>query len=104
MAADIDRNNGSTFSGEIFYLKELEGEFSVSLKLTGFSKRANAMSSHIVEVSCVGGKELYEEMRRQQIGMYCNATVSGYIEMWPSKRDRHRLIFIAESIAREEPE
>ena len=64
----------------------------------------NALASSIVEVSCVGGKELYEEMRRQEIGMYSSATVSGYIEMWPSRRDRHRLIFIAESIAREEPE
>ncbi len=104
MTADIDRKNGWSFSGEIFYIKELEGEFSVSLKLTGLSKRANAMSSHIVEVSCVGGKELYEEMRRQEIGMYSSATVSGYIEMWPSRRDRHRLIFIAESIVREDSE
>lgn len=58
--------NEWTFSGGIFYYKELdEGEFALSLKLRGVSKRVSAMSVQVTEISCLAEKPLLDELKQR---------------------------------------
>jgi hypothetical protein len=77
--------NEWTFSGEIFYLKELEGEFAISLKLRGTSRRKNAMTEQIAEVSCLGDKDFYAIFKEHGLKLYSKAALSGHMETWIQK-------------------
>lgn len=93
--------NSWTFSGEIFYLKELEGEFAVSIKLRGQSKRMGSMSAQIAELSCIAQKDFFDRFKEAGLGMYKSATLSGHIEYWQSTihgKPARKMMLIADSI------
>ena len=74
--------NEWTFSGEIVNLKELDGEFSASVKLRGFSRRVGASSAQVAEIVCLAEKDLYAEMQRTNVKVYDKITLSGHLEQW----------------------
>ena len=89
--------NTWTFNGEIFYLKELEGEFAASLKLRGTYQRKNAISVQVAEVSCLMQKETYDRFKHSGYRTYDTITLSGHIESWVTKNST-KLMLIAEDI------
>lgn len=66
-------------SGEIFYLKELEGEFGASVKMRSTAKRQGAYSSSILEFACLIPHEVFSGMN---IKMYDKVVFSGHLESW----------------------
>lgn len=74
--------NGWTFTGEIFYLKRLEGEFSISLKLRGSSRRKNAISEQVAEIACLGDDAFFDQFSKKGLKLYDSATISGHMESW----------------------
>ena len=74
--------NDWTFTGEIFYLKELEGEFAASLKLRGVAQRKGAVSTQIAEIPCLVQSALWEQIKKKQIKQYDTITLSGHLESW----------------------
>lgn len=92
--------NEWTVSGEVFYLKELDGEFSASVGIRGVSKRQNAISSNIMEMKCLMQKNVYESGMKKGLKLYCNATISGHLETWTS--GNKKIMFIADEIEVEE--
>lgn len=74
--------NEWTFTGEIFYLKELEGEFSASLKLRGSAQREGSFSTQIAEIPCLMQPKLWEQAKTKQIKQYDTVTLAGHLESW----------------------
>lgn len=89
--------NEWTFSGEIFYLKELSGEFSASLKLRGMAKRLDAMSSQITELPVLVGNTIYKALSEKGKKLYSQATLSGHIETWFDEK-KSKIMFVADKI------
>lgn len=85
------------FSGEIFYLKELTGEFAASLKIRGTAKRQDAMSSQITELSVLVGSRIYEEMTAKGIKIYTQATLAGHMETWADEK-KSKTMFVVDEI------
>ncbi len=93
--------NEWTFYGRLFYLKELEGEFSVSLKLEGTSKRTGSFSEQIAKISCLGDKAFYDLFKKAGIKVNDEVTISGHLETWKQKdptKSALRLMLIADRI------
>lgn len=93
--------NEWTVSGEVFYLKEMEGEFAASVKLRGSSSRENSLSSQILEFSCLMEKEAYKRAVKNGLKMYRNVTLSGHFETWTRANDakgKVKLMFIADTM------
>ena len=86
------------FSGEIFYLKPLEGEFAGSVKIRGLSKREGAMSSQICEMSCLLHQRLWEQIHNEGIDVYSNIALTGHIETWTNEKKNTKVMFIADSL------
>ena len=97
-----ESQNTWTFSGELFYIREQEGEFAASLKIRGISRRKNASSSQIAEITCLAEKELYGQFVHKKIDLYKKVIVSGHIETWQRVKDtgkiQVRTMFIADAI------
>lgn len=74
--------NEWTVAGEVFYLKELEGEFSASVKARGMFQRENESSAKLLEMSCLMQKEVYEDAKRRGLKLYSFARFSGHFETW----------------------
>jgi len=68
--------------GEIFYLKEMSGEFAASLKLRGTSKRPGGFSANIFEFACLMPQVVYDDAKRLGIRLYHEAVLSGHLESW----------------------
>lgn len=73
------------FTGKIFYLKELSGEFCYSLKLRGEALRNGDTSSRIVELSCLVPTSV-KDWKINNLKLYDNVTMAGHFETW-SKLD-----------------
>lgn len=89
--------NEWTVSGKVFYLKELEGEFSASLQLRGEARRLDVYASSVMEMKCLMQKDVYEVAKKKGLVMYCNATLSGHLETWV-KKDNKKVMFIVDDI------
>lgn len=89
--------NEWTVSGRVFYLKELEGEFSASLQLRGEARRLGVYASSVMEMKCLMQKDVYEVAKKKGLVMYCNATLSGHLETWV-KKDNKKVMFIVDDI------
>lgn len=90
-----------TFTGEIFYLKELEGEFSASLKLRGTAQRDGAFSMQIAEISCLLQSKIWTQLKEQQIKQYDTVTLSGHLESWNQNshgKPVRKIMLIADSL------
>ena len=90
--------NEWTVTGEIFYLKELEGEFAASFKLRGTSTREGAYSTQILEFPCLMQKKVWEEAKKQGVAQYKKVTFSGHIESWLHRGDMRRIMFIVDYV------
>ena len=93
--------NEWTVSGRVFYMRELEGEFAGSLKLSGTSQREDCTSSQLLEFACLLEKKAWEEAKQKGIDKNKNVTLSGHIESWPKNKncsDLRRIMFIADYI------
>lgn len=92
--------NEWTVSGEVFYLKELNGEFSGSLKIRGNSTREGAFSSQILEFPCLLQERVWQEAKKKGLALYKKVTLSGHIESWQktNSQDARRIMFIADYI------
>lgn len=88
-------------SGEVFYLKELQGEFAASLKVRGEASRFGT-PSQIMEFSCLMLKDAYEDAKRKGLRVYHSADLSGHVESWyVGHGDRPRKLkvyFIADKV------
>lgn len=87
-------------SGEVFYLKELQGEFAASLKIRGESARFGS-SGQILELSCLMTKNAYEEAKRKGLRVYHDVDLSGHVESWYVGREGKRkmkVYFIADNV------
>lgn len=94
--------NEWTFSGEVFYIKDLDNcEFAVSLKLRGVSQRPESMSTQIVELSCLGDKNFKSELNKFDLKSHSNLVVSGHIETW-FNNGRQKNMFIADYVFEDE--
>ena len=93
--------NEWTVSGEVFYLKELEGEFSASVKVRGVAKRAGVYSSQPLEFSCLMQENVYKQALRKGFAKYRNVTISGHLETWVKQgknNEWQKVMFIADDI------
>lgn len=99
--AEVLSMNEWTVSGEVIYLKELEGEFAASVKLRGVAKREGVFSSQILEFPCLMQKSIYEEAKKKGFAMYKNVTFSGHLESWQKNKngkDLRRIMFVADYV------
>lgn len=96
--ANLMTMNEWTFSGEVFYLKELERDYGASLKIRGSSLSGNDYS-RIVELNCLLTKDAYKEAIKKGIGLYKNVTISGHMETFVrSDNKKTKTMFIAEYV------
>ena len=73
--------NDWNFTGKIFYMKELSGEFCYSLKLRGEALRDGDMASRIVELPCLVPTSI-KNKKIENLKLYDNVTMSGHFETW----------------------
>lgn len=99
--AEVLPTNEWTVSGEVIYLKDLQGEFSASVKLRGVSKREGAFSSQVLEFPCLMQDKLYEKAKKKGLGLYKNATLSGHLESWQKNKngkDVRKVMFVVDYV------
>ena len=85
-------------SGEVFYLKELQGEFAASVRIRGVSKRPNEQASKILEVLCLMTPTVYDEAMRLGLRKYHDATLSGHVESWVKNDGDMKTYFIVDKV------
>ena len=92
--------NEWSFTGEIFYLKELNGEFKASVRMRGSASRLDATyTSNLCEIGCLLTSKAYDEAKEKNIGMYKTMTVSGHIESWANGTSKNpKVMFIADYV------
>ena len=92
-------NNEWKVTGEVFYLKELQGEFACSLKISGIAKRPDVFSSSKLELPCLLTQAVYDEAKRLGMRIKHNATFSGHLESWCNRGSSHpKIYFIADKV------
>lgn len=86
--------NEWSFSGEVFYLKELERDYGASVKIRGVSEGG---FGRICELSCLIGQDAYKDAMKKGIGQYKKVALSGHMETF-IKNDKPKTMFIADYI------
>ena len=95
--------NEWTVSGRVFYLKEMQGEFSASLKIRGEAKRSDGVySSQIMEVGCLLPPNVYEQAKKKGLKLNRQLCITGHLETWnhnsKGKPIEDKVMFIADAI------
>ena len=94
--------NEWTVTGEVFYLKKLEGEFSASVKVRGVAKREDVYSSQMLEIGCLLSDRVYREGVRKGLKLHGYCTLSGHLESWvktkPNGTTNSKVMFIADYV------
>lgn len=94
--------NEWTVSGEVYYLKELEGEFSASAKIRGTASRQDGVySSQILELPFLMQRKVYDEAKKKGLKVYRTATFSGHLETWHKTKNGKpcdKVMFVADYI------
>ena len=86
-------------TGTVFYLKELQGEFACSIKISGVAKRPNLYSSSKLEFPCLMTEEVYEEAKRKGLKTRMNCKLIGHLESWCNRSSSNpKVYFIADKI------
>ena len=83
------------FSGEIFYLKELEKDYGASVKIRGVSEGSFAQRE--CELSCLVGVDAYKDAVKKGIKQYKHVALSGHMETFV-KNGIPKMMFIADYI------
>ena len=85
-------------TGKVFYLKELTGEFSASVKIEGVASRPDVYSSSILKLACLLTPTAYDEGKRLGMSVRRNATLSGHLETWNKADGKPKVYFIADRV------
>ncbi len=85
-------------TGKVYYLKELTGEFSASVKIEGVASRPDVFSSSILKVACLLTSKAYDEAKRLGMTVRRNATLSGHLESWSTADGKPKIYFIADRV------
>ena len=94
----FDKNSWEV-TGTVFYLKELQGEFACSLKISGIAKRPNLYSSSKLELPCLMTSEVYEEAKRLGLKTRMHCKLSGHLESWCNRSSSNpKVYFVADKI------
>lgn len=98
MLDDFEKNQWQVI-GQIFYIKELSGEFACSLKISGVAKRPDLFSSSKLELPCLMTPAVYDEAKRLGMHIYQKAKLSGHLESWCNRSSSHpKVYFIADKV------
>ena len=96
---EIMSMNEWTVSGRVSYLKELEGEFSASLRIEGKAQREGLFSSQILDFPCLMQNRVYAEAKRKGIAKNRNITLSGHLESWKNSTHANpKIMFVADYV------
>lgn len=93
--------NEWTISGEVFYLRGLDGEFSASIRLRGISRREGFDSTQVLEVGCLMCRKAWEEACVKGVELYRRVTLSGHIESWTKAyehKEERKIMLIADHV------
>lgn len=91
--------NEWTVSGEVFYIKDLQGEFAASLRIRGVAKREGLFSSQILEFPCLMQKSVYEDAKKKGLFKFKQVTLSGHLESWKNSTSKNpKVMFIADYV------
>ena len=87
-------------SGEVFYLRELQGEFACSIKVVGVAQRPGVYSSSKLELPCLMTQNVYNEARRKGFGkLYQAVKLVGHLESWCNRSSSSpKVYFIADNV------
>ena len=86
-------------SGEVFYLKEMEGEFAASLKISGVAKRPGLFSTSKLEFPCLMTSAVYDEAKRLGIQTRRSVSLVGHLESWCNRSSSNpKVYFIADKV------
>lgn len=86
-------------AGYVFYLRELQGEFACSLKISGVAKRPGIFSSSKLEFPCLMTQSVYDEAKRRGLRTRVNVSLSGHLESWcNSTSSNPKVYFIADKV------
>lgn len=88
--------NEWSFSGQIFYLKELEKDYGASLKIRGSTNED--YRSGICEISCLVKKDVWDEAKKKGVAMYKDIALSGHMETFFKPNRETKTMFIAEYV------
>ena len=66
-----------------------KGEFAASVKIRGIASREGVCSTQALELPCLFERRVYEEAKKKGFSKYKEVTLSGHLETWPLKNDRH---------------
>ena len=96
----METKNYWEFWGKVFYLKELSGNLSYSLKLSGMTN--SEYVSNIVEVSCIVTADKKNDFLSAGVNLHDNIFVSGHFETWVKINNAgektNKLMFIVDNI------
>lgn len=87
-------------TGEVYNIRELEGEFGASVKIRGEARRPNLYSSQILELLCLLTPKVYEDAKRRGLCLYKTMKITGHLETWKrtsANKIRQKIMFIADS-------
>ena len=91
--------NEWTVTGRVVYLKELQGEFSCSVRVEGKAKRVDVYTSQILKFGCLMQKPVYEDAKKKGIRMNRNVTLSGHLESWQKGSSyTPKIMFVADYV------
>lgn len=92
--------NTWTFTGRVFYLKEMEGDYSCSIKMKG-STNESTFKKDIVEFGCLLPKEVWNAAKNKGLCVNSKVTLSGHFETWVKPRSTYfinKTMFIADCV------
>lgn len=85
-------------SGEVTYIKELQGEFGASLQVEGTSKRSeNSISIQKIKLPCLMTNKTYKESIKKGLRKFASVQITGHMESW-EKNGKPKIYFIADSL------
>ena len=94
--------NEWTCSGRVVYLKELEGDYALSVRLQGEANRADGVyKSGRLEFGCILKGDVYEEAKKKGLKMGKTVCFSGHIETWDKTvhgKPANKVMFIADYV------
>lgn len=92
-------------SGEIYSIRELEGEFAASVKIRGEAKRPNVYSSQILELLCLLTPKVYKDAKIKGLALYKTMKITGHLETWKrtvNNKIRQKVMFVADYLEKVE--
>lgn len=94
--------NEWTYTGKVFYMREITGVYSASVKMTGESKRADGLyKSDPLQFGCIMRSNVFEEAKRKGLKIGKTVTFSGHLEIWDKTihgKPANKVMFISDYV------